>query len=656
MFLEGLRRLMLMPRETEFRALFDFNVDRLLASASRDTTRARIWTALLAAMPLPTPALKEAAIGKEFDRVRDALTVVLAAHAATEAAPVSRQQGGDGEIEAIEAGLVKLSTALMFLFERSLDAALVRFGKGGKDRGKLLLDLNTRWSRIRQATFGKSPHIRSPRLQRITVDLTRIKVDGSRKLYHDAIPPHEGRTFRFAGYDRRATALVPTEQALLDELFRVRSMQLRVFLWIFGELFPLGAAPVTKAQKAAEAERRQAFAARRALVDRVARKIKTLDIRTEDAMADFLCAVFTEAVAARPKMPAARARLEAWDEMVLILATFVRSQTMHTDLNLAETPSYLDRRFPRTLHGQQLFDCGVYAVKLVYILLRLAPCLTRSGTDPPKPEAAFLLLPIHIGVVVKIAEFPPLFVQNDLVKWLPPDDEKRWRKAWDDGAKLDTDPPAAQDKDRKFFEDVASQHYVSELDMPIKRIPLSKVSSPPKKAEVWAAFEAINSKTKPVKLFTDDIERPAAANYQFDLKFLEAQVNENAWYNKKMVPFWNRDCHQLWKRYEPTLHTLAGRTQYAKALQRTLKPVTDAYDKDVRKFKQKLSEDVRKSGAVNKAADRITVSRRLNAVVAEDIGPLGAINKHLKEVKGTGAFEAPGFASEDGFLRRIGGL
>jgi hypothetical protein len=445
------------------------------------------------------------------------------------------------------------------------------------------------------------------------------------------------------------------EQGLLDDLFLVRSVQLRVFLFIFGEFVPPDVAPTTKFEKDVEAERKSAYAGRRALIDKIGKKVKTLDIRTEDAMADFLCEFFIAAVAARPKTPSAQARLEAWDEMVQILALFVRSQTMHTDLNLADTPNYLDYLFPRTLHGQQLFDCSVYAVKLAYILLKLASCLIRKGTDPPKPDAAFLLLPIHIGLVVKIAEFPPLFVQNDLVKWLVPDDEKRWRKEWDNGAKLDTDPAAAADKDRKFFEDVASQHYVSDLDMPIKRIPLDKVSNPPKKAEVWAAFEAVNNKAKPVRLFSEDVEKATAKNFQFDLKFLEAQTNEKVWYNAKLVPFWNRDLHKLWMDSVKGLDTPAGRTKYAKDLEAMLKPIKAAYDKDVRKFKQTLSADLRKSGAVGKDADRITVSQRLQKVVEEDIGPLGAINKHLKEVKGTAPFRVPGFATEEGFLRRVGG-
>lgn len=655
MFVEALRRLLLMPQAEEFRILFDWNVDRIRSGPLADTARARLWTALLATVPLPTPALKDSQIAKELDRTRDALTVILGSHAEREAAPVAKSLGGEGELDAIETALVQLSTALMFLFERALDLALVELGKGGKDRGKALLELHRRWTQIRQETFGKPKHIRSPRLQRVGVDLTKTKLDGSKRLYLDAIPPHDKRTFEFAAYDRKATGLMAAERGLLDELFLVRSIQLRVFLFIFGEFVALDVAPTTKLEQDAEDERRNDFAARRALIDKIGKKVKTLDIRTEDAMADFLCAFFTEAVAARPKLPSAEARLKAWDEMVQILAVFVRSQTMHTDLNLAETPNYLDYLFPRTLHGQQLFDCGVYAVKLAFILLKLAPCLMRKGTDPPKPEAAFLLLPIHIGLVVKIAEFPPLFVQNDVVKWLKPEDDKRWRKEWDDGAKLDTDPAAGADKDRKFVEDVASQHYVSELDMPIKRIPLDKVSSPAKKAEVWAAFQAVNDKAKPVRLFSEDVEKATAKNFQFDLKFLQAQANEKVWYNTKLVPLWNRDLHKLWTASVASLHTAAGRTKYANDLEALLKPVKAAYDKDVRKFKQTLSDDLRKSGVVGKDADRITVSKRLAKVVEEDIGPLGAINKHLKEVKGTAAFEAPGFATEDGFLRRVGG-
>jgi hypothetical protein len=652
MFVEALRRLLLMQRAEEFRILFDWNAGR---GKFTRTARAQVWTELLARVPLPTPALKDSQVGKELDRTRDALTVILASHAAREAAPVGISSGGEGELDAIEAALVKLSTALMFLFERALNLALVELGKGGKDRGKALLELHARWGQIRRETFGKSPHIKSPRLLRIGVDLTKTKLDGRKRFYLDAIPPHDGRTFEFASYDRRATVHMAAERALLDDLFLVRSVQIRLFLWIFGEFFPPDAAPATKLEKDLEDERRKDFAGRRAVIDKVARKVKTLDIRTEDAMTDFLCAFFAEAVAARPRMPSAQARLEAWDEMVLILAAFVRNTTMHTELNLAETPDYLGLLFPRTLHGQQLFDCGVYAVKLAYILLKLAPCLIRKGTDPPKPDAAFLLLPVHIGLVVRIAEFPPLFVQNDIVKWLAAPAEKLWRKEWDDGAKIDPDPPAAADKDRKFFEDVASQHYVSDLDMPIKRIPLDKVSSPPKKAEIWAAFDALNDKAKPVRLFSEDVEKATAKNFQFDLKFLEAQAREKAWHNNKLLPFWNRDLHQLWVASVVTLHTAAGRTKYAKELEARLKPVKDAYEKDVRTFKQTLSDDLRTSGAVGKDADRITVSKRLTKVVEDEIGALGAINRHLKDVK-AGAFETPGFATEDGFLRRIGGI
>ena len=37
----------------------------------------------------------------------------------------------------------------------------------------------------------------------------------------------------------------------------VRSVQLRVFLWIFGEFFPPGPAPATKLEKDVEAERKK---------------------------------------------------------------------------------------------------------------------------------------------------------------------------------------------------------------------------------------------------------------------------------------------------------------------------------------------------------------------------------------------------------------
>src|SRR4051794_2505765 len=105
------------------------------------------------------------------------------------------------------------------------------------------------------------------------------------------------------------------------------------------------------------------------------------------------------------------------------------------------------------------------------------------------------------------------------------------------------------------MEDFAAQNYISDLDMPIIRLPLDKVPSPPKKAAVWAVFERITSPTKPIRLFTEGIENSGTKNYQFDLKFLVVQELERTWFNIKMVPFWNRDCYALWKKSEKQIDT-----------------------------------------------------------------------------------------------------
>ncbi len=122
------------------------------ATTSTRRSARTLWTELLATVPLPsTRALKDNQIDKEFDRTRDALAVILASHA--DARSRSRCQclsAAWARLDAIEVALVKLCTALMFLFERALDLALIEFGKGGKDRGKALLELNARWSQIRR--------------------------------------------------------------------------------------------------------------------------------------------------------------------------------------------------------------------------------------------------------------------------------------------------------------------------------------------------------------------------------------------------------------------------------------------------------------------------------------------------------------------------
>lgn len=411
---------------------------------------------------------------------------------------------------------------------------------------------------------------------------------------------------------------------------------------------------LTKADKDAAAARKAAFAQRRALVDRVASQAKSFDVRTEDGLADFLCAYFDAHVAAHPK--AKQPRQDAWEACIEIFRLHHHILAIHSQQNLAESPSYLGRAFPRTLHGATLWDCGVYAVKGAFILLKFGMCIAQKSRA--KPHAAFLFLPIHVGLVVEFDEFPFVVIQNDQVKWLPPDEEKSWRKEWDASQSDDPtpDPKAGVDKRRKFIEDYAAQWHARGVDLPLVRVPIAKVSDPPKMGEIASVYDQVGAKGG-VRVFAPDVDKPGTRVFQFDVENYKKLTDlEIAWINTDVIPFWNDKAHKLWKKYAARMKNMTVRRKYAAELEQALVAVERASDR-VEKLKNEITDKVRSSGALATRADlRVTSAVRL-AMKQRELGILGRVREHLLEVADPkmSSVLPPPFASEDGFLRRIGG-
>jgi hypothetical protein len=660
MYYEGLVRLLVLARPQEFRTLFDWNAERENATGSLGDRRALIWDAVSQRLLLPQPKLSEKNIDEMFKRYRDVLAVLLEVYQDILKLPVAPKLGGRDEFLAIERFLVHATTALMHLFEQSLETALLHLARRGADRGAKLLALHARWQQLRRATFAKySDENKYPQVQQMVLPLTVMKIEPGRSRYQDAFLPHDGRSFDFTLYNRDDRDPPRPEIVWLGELLRARSAQLRFLLILFGEHFEetaLGPNAPKADLKAAEI-RKQRFAERRQLIDKVAGRVKTLDLRNEDAMAEFLCAFFHESVSARKGMKQEEARSEAWTDTLRALGGYWDSQTTHSDFNLAESPSYLERLFPRALQGGELYDCGVYAVKGAYILLKLGHCVSRKGKDIPPPSADFLLLPLHIGLVVRVDEFPPVVVQNQKIEWMTADGEIEWRGEWDNNRPVpDTDPAGAKDRRAMFIEDFAVQNYITDLAMPVIRVPLAKVSSPPKKTEIWSVFDGLNRVSKPISVFIADVDKPGSQHYQFDLKYLSIQQLEVKWRNEVLLPFWNKDCFELWGKWKDKLATMAGRKLYAAELKKMIQPISASYDKEVKAHKFKLADELALAAVANPLA-RVTDGERVQSSVAFYLGPLGPILQHLDKVEDDkeSFVEAPAFATEDGRLRRVGG-
>src|SRR5690606_3223929 len=58
--------------------------------------------------------------------------------------------------------------------------------------------------------------------------------------------------------------------------------------------------------------------------------------------------------------------------------------------------------FPRTIAGELLHDCAVYAAVVCYWLLNLERLLDRKHQIKLRLEAWFVTLPVHLGLLVKV--------------------------------------------------------------------------------------------------------------------------------------------------------------------------------------------------------------------------------------------------------------
>jgi hypothetical protein len=654
---QALLRLMHMASDAEFLILLEWIVVGYQKS-SQASIRGGWWDKLTSLVPIPdvTKALKERELQQGFQDLSNDFVTIINVHLRTQ--PSRTPTPTPSEWTSIRQMLIRLCTRLMALFEIALDRALDSMAKRGKDRGAPLLQLYTWWTNATYKAFSGGWFADPKRSPGFTaVALTENRDVGGKHFYFDAFVPNAARKFEFNLFDRNAKNLPKAAEANIFELVQFRSAQLHYYLNLFGEYFedPTAPPPATKADKAAVAARKAEFVDRRALVDRVAKNAKTFDMRTEDGLADFLCAYFDAHVAAHPK--AKQPRQDAWEACIEIFRLHHYTQAIHSQQNLAESPTYLGRAFPRTLHGATLWDCGVYAVKGAYILLKFGMCIARK--EQAKPRAAFLFLPIHVGLVVEFDGFPFVVIQNDLVKWLAPNEEISWRKEWDanESDDLTPDPKPVADKRSKFIEDYAAQWYARGVDLPLVRVPIVKVSDPPKMAEIWSVYDTSASKGG-VNVFAPDVDKPGTSVYQYDVDHFEKLTTlETAWINTEVIPFWNGKCHALWRKYAVRMTNMAVRRQYAGELERAMAPVQTAYGDKVEKLKNDISDNVRTSGALAKRADlRVTTAIRL-AAKSSQFGILGDLREHLLEVRDpkVSPVPPPPFASEDGFLRRIGG-
>src|SRR5262249_3972557 len=100
-----------------------------------------------------------------------------------------------------------------------------------------------------------------------------------------------------------------------------------------------------------------------------------------------------------------------------LLEKYMRVFTSHTPYNIEDFgDNLLTKTFPRDLAGRLIHDCGVYGLRMAYILSLLR--------DHPKLHLRFryVVMPVHVGLLITRDGLPTYLVNNDAIMRYTPAD------------------------------------------------------------------------------------------------------------------------------------------------------------------------------------------------------------------------------------------
>ena len=619
------------------RARVTFNCSPSKGPDYEDNYEGNNWSGMIDRFTRPLPSMGSAELEDRRQVVERALKLVIPIFEVSPD-PLPRRIGvwrtpvrqGLGE------GLIHLFEVALNVYHLLLEQALQNIASPGAVRGALSLpDLDQRW--LAFLAMVMPPPTTRTRLVSVSLPATVTEVSGQRAFLQDAFEPHGSRRFEFGVYNREESAAA-AEPKPIPALDAVRLLEKRIdfFMREFGHK-PLGG---TGPDWITPKDRRTFIAGRK----------RPPLLRSDDDVARFACDVFLDQLTARPKRPA-RSLEDAWDAVVAFISHFFNTQTSHTGLNLAdENVKYIGVAFPRDIAGRELHDCGVYAMRLVNVLLQLSACTSRSKEHHLDFRITFVTLPLHVGLIVEPKGLPPLFVHNHQITGLTADAEKTFHNLWTSTAgPEDPDPSGADDLRRKFLEDLAGQLFARDTDLPLLRVALTGVAAPPTKGQLDVAYQRLVVTNYP-KLFSNLLADADSDVYNFDTEFLEAQQVEIDWYNEEVLKLWNQTAHDLWHRTArrnafPVTRTI--RERYANDLERSVDAVVKVYDDVVLKHRRKLAGDLRRQRGLILARPmpRITYAPRLPDLVRE-LGALSVIKQHIADVRAAGTVLKPPFADQ----------
>jgi hypothetical protein len=428
--------------------------------------------------------------------------------------------------EKLQKQLVVLTGSLETSFQALLDHAADALGRGDRPGGKQTLALAREALELwRTALYSDARH-RSIDDERMTITRTVIAKGkrGAGKLL-DVFPgkkAHE-RDLPVFGYDPRADS-VPEMTLSLGGLFAARRQQIETMARIY-DVDP----------------HRNPFSDDARNADLI-KQIGGLRLDSDDDWRKFVLAKF-ESMKDEPRLGGSRTA--AMDAIMDLLFAYLKAFTQHAHhVNVYDfgLTSYFNRPFPRALSGRLLHDCGVYALRVAYIL-----SLVRQ---PLGLRLRYVSLPLHIALVIEGDGLPTYIVQNNDYQRISPKQLEDLRGDWNDEAA--GVPPG--EADAQFLGELVSHDYIAgPLDTPFVTDEVVAPTGDAKKDQraLWQQYQKVNKEP----LFGKSASDRRAPNYLFDVEYLGITGEERDVYNDSILPYWNVAAPAVWMKFQ---HQLQG--------------------------------------------------------------------------------------------------
>jgi hypothetical protein len=598
------------------------------------------WAGVMARLAEPAPSRDAKAILANWAQHRDALKIALGALAKVPAtpkpdppqprlqlnAPVAVAPTPPPTQESQLLAAIELIARLMeMLCQQMLEISLDMLERNRDPAG--LRELQSRLTEVAglMQSLEALPPDRRVRSLAAPIRVSEILQGRGGALFLDAFPRHDARKLAFTPFDRNQKTAGEDLHIALADLVLTRQRQIQFYLNTYGE-------PTNPAERPSDENLRR----RKLIRDRHGNHLK---LRTDDDIAAFLVSLFEDTIANPPAPPdpdalldpstsAPDAKVTAWTTVVDFLSDYVQQLTCHTRFNIDDRlKSYLQIPIPRAIAGGQLHDCGVYAVRLTYILHTFAAAVERKAPHTLDLVVSWFLLPLHVGLIVR-NKLQLLIVHNDSLHRFPGKALQEWREEWSPPRSQDPDPPGPADLETKFIEDVAAAAFTNDLDMPLVRMNQPGVGVPKTKDIVWKSYLRLMGHER---MFTDSL----GPTFQFDLLYIQVMGIQRDWFNAFVVPLWNVLCPKIWGDFAKKMQTdfPANGPAYVQKLTDLLDAADNLYEDRVRPLKDELTESLRRNTRrLLQAGVRVNLAERL-VTSPQNLGPLGEIKVHRTKIK-----------------------